>query len=167
ATKTGVVAAVMLSVFELPVSAVPRFGAPPLGVVVSSVKLSEATPVLPKLSVWLATMVCAPSARPTGVKDHVPLASAITVEAIELPSTVKFTAVLARPVPLSVALFEVIMSVDVPLLKASLAVTWGAAVFSGEVAGLSVVAVLEGVDIVGTVRDVTTRPVEGTISADW
>ena len=74
------------------------------------------------------------------MNDHAPLASAITVEAIGLPSTVKFTAVLARPVPLSVALFEVMMSVDVPVLKASLAVTCGAAVFSGNVSGLSVPA---------------------------
>ena len=34
------------------------------GAVVSSVKLSVAVPVLPKVSVWLATMVCAPSASP-------------------------------------------------------------------------------------------------------
>ena len=74
------------------------------------------------------------------MKDHAPLASAITVVAIGLPSTVKFTAVLARPVPLSVALFEVMMSVDVPVLKASLAVTCGAAAFSGKVSGLSVLA---------------------------
>ena len=48
ATKIGVVAAVMLSVLELPVSDASRFGVPPLGAVVSSVKLSEAAPVLPK-----------------------------------------------------------------------------------------------------------------------
>ena len=46
--------------------------APPLlviattGAVVSRVKLSEAVPVLPKLSVWLATMVWAPSESPLG-----------------------------------------------------------------------------------------------------
>ena len=48
-------------------------GVPPLGAVVSSMKLSEAVPVLPKVSVWLATMVCTPSARPLGVNDHAPL----------------------------------------------------------------------------------------------
>ena len=34
------------------------------GAVVSSVKLSDAVPVLPKLSVWLATMVWVPSDSP-------------------------------------------------------------------------------------------------------
>ena len=48
AAKIGAVAAVMLSVFELPVSDATRLGVPPLGAVVSSVKLSEAAPVLPK-----------------------------------------------------------------------------------------------------------------------
>ena len=43
-----------------------------IGAVVSSVKLSEAVPVLPKLSVWLATMVCGPSASPVGVNDQAP-----------------------------------------------------------------------------------------------
>jgi hypothetical protein len=158
----------MLSTLDLPVSDASRFGVPPLGVVVSSVKLSEAVPVLPEASVWLATIVCTPSARPPGVKDHFPSASAITVVAIGLPSTVKFTAVLARPVPLSAALFEMMMSVDGPVLRASLAVTCGAAEFSGKVAGLSVpalMAVLEGVETAGTPTDVTTRPVEGTVSA--
>ena len=50
-----------------------------LGAVVSSVKLSEAVPVLPKPSVWLATMVCAPSASPTGVNDQTPWALAVAV----------------------------------------------------------------------------------------
>ena len=76
------------------------------GAVVSSVKLSEAVPVLPKLSVWLATMVWAPSASPLGVNDQAPVASAVTVVAMALPSTVKCTTVLASPVPLS-ASFEV------------------------------------------------------------
>ena len=77
------------------------------GAVVSSVKLSEAVPVLPKLSVWLATMVWAPSASPLGVNDQAPVASAVTVVAMALPSMVKCTTVLASPVPLS-ASFEVI-----------------------------------------------------------
>ena len=76
------------------------------GAVVSSVKLSEAVPVLPKLSVWLATMVWAPSASPLGVNDQAPVASAVTVVAMALPSMLKCTTVLASPVPLS-ASFEV------------------------------------------------------------
>ena len=66
--------------------------APPLlpiattGAVVSSVKLSEAVPVLPNVSVWLATMVWAPSASPLGVNDQPPVASAVTVVAMALPS---------------------------------------------------------------------------------
>ena len=79
------------------------------GAVVSSVKLSEAVPVLPKLSVWLATMVWAPSASPLGVNDQAPVASAVTVVAMALPSMVKCTTVLASPVPLS-ASFEVMWS---------------------------------------------------------
>src|SRR5258707_1635103 len=42
------------------------------GAVVSSVKLSEAVPVLPNVSVWLATMVCGPSASPLGGNDQAP-----------------------------------------------------------------------------------------------
>ena len=79
------------------------------GAVVSSVKLSEAVPVLPKLSVWLATMVWAPSASPLGVNDQAPVASAVTVVAMALPSMVKCTTVLASPLPLS-ASFEVMWS---------------------------------------------------------
>ena len=161
-TNVGIVAAVILSMLELPVSDASRFGVPPPGAVVSSMKLSEAAPVLPKASVWLATIVCTPSARPLGVKDHTPLASATTVVGIGLPSTVKFTAVLARPVPLIVALFEVMISVDVPVLNASLAVTCGA---TAKVTGLSKIAVVEGVEIGGTVIDVPTVPVAGTVSA--
>ena len=74
------------------------------GAVVSSVKLSEAVPVLPNVSVWLATMVCGPSASPLGVNDHAPWALAVTVVATGLPSSVKCTTVLARPVPLSASL---------------------------------------------------------------
>ena len=170
AAKVGAVAAVMWSVFELPVSdAAMGFGVPPLGVVVSSVKLSEAAPVLPKASVWVATMVCTPSARPPGVNDQVPPESAITVEAIGLPSIVKCTTVLASPVPLSVASFEVMLSLNVPVLKeASLAVTVGAVGLSGKVTGLSVLALVAAVEVVataGALDDVTTRPVEGIVSA--
>ncbi len=92
------VTAAPLTVSVEPISAVPLIWIPPAasaalmilsppsmvviataGAVVSSVKLSEAVPVLPKPSVWLATMVCGPSASPAGVNDHVPWASAVTV----------------------------------------------------------------------------------------
>src|SRR5882672_12464832 len=99
----------MLSLLDVPLSeAVTRSGVLPVGATVSSVKLSEAVPVLPNVSVWLATMVCGPSASPVGVNDHAPWASAVAVAAIALPSIVKFTTVLARPVPLSAA-FEVML----------------------------------------------------------
>ena len=95
------------------------------GAVVSSVKLSEAVPVLPKLSVWLATMVWAPSASPLGVNDQAPVASAVTVVAMALPSMVKCTAVLASPVPLSASL-EVMWSLDdEPVSMASASVRVG------------------------------------------
>ena len=72
--KLGAVTSVTPSVCEVPESeAAASTGAPPLGAVVSRVKFSEAVPVLPKLSVWLATMVWAPSASPLGVNDQAPL----------------------------------------------------------------------------------------------
>ena len=37
-------------------------------------KVNDAVPVLPAASVSLATMVCAPCARPLGVNDQAPLA---------------------------------------------------------------------------------------------
>src|SRR5437868_1081321 len=117
----------MLSVFE---NGTIGLGVPPLGGVVSRVKLSEVAVVLPKVSVWLATM-----------------ASVITVEAIGVPSTVRYTTVLASPVPLS-ASFEVMASLDdVP--KVSLAVTGGAAVLTGKVSELRL-ALLEELEMVGT-----------------
>ena len=95
------------------------------GAVVSSVKLSDAVPVLPKLSVWLATMVWAPSASPLGVNDQAPVASAVTVVAMALPSMVKCTAVLASPVPLSASL-EVMWSLaELPVSMASASVRVG------------------------------------------
>ena len=100
------------------------------GAVVSSVKLSEAEPVLPKLSVWLATMVWAPSASPVGVNDQAPCALVVTVVAIGLPSMVKCTTVLASPLPLS-ASFEVMWSLaDEPVSMVSASVTVGAVVLS-------------------------------------
>ena len=101
-----------------------------LGAVVSSVKVSEALPVLPKLSVWLATMVCDPSASPLGVNVHTPWALVVAVAVMGLPSTVKCTTALARPVPLSASL-EVMWSLaDEPVSNASTSVTVGAVVLS-------------------------------------
>ena len=80
--------------------------------------------MLPKLSVWLATMVWAPSASPLGVNDQAPVASAVTVVAMALPSMLKCTTVLASPVPLS-ASFEVMRSLaelPVSMLSASVSV---------------------------------------------
>ena len=56
------------------------------GAVLSSVKLSVAVPVLPARSVWLAVSVCAPSARPAGVKLQAPVPSAVTVPSVAPPS---------------------------------------------------------------------------------
>jgi hypothetical protein len=125
--KVGAVAAVMLSLLELPVSdAAIGFGVPPLGAVVSSMKLSAAVPVLPNVSVWLAAMVCGPSARPVGVNDHAPWASAVTVVAIGAPSIIKCTTVLGRPVPLN-ASFDVTLPLgEEAAPKANQAVTAGA-----------------------------------------
>ena len=101
-------------------------------------KLSEAVPVLPKLSVWLATMVWAPSASPLGVNDQPPCALAVTVVAMALPSTVKCTTVLASPVPLS-ASFEVIWPVaDEPVSIVRASVTVGAVVLRVKTTGLEV-----------------------------
>src|SRR6266700_1689757 len=77
------------------------------GAVVSSVKVSEALPVLPNVSVWLATIVCCPSPRPVGANDQFPDGSAVVVTPLGVPSIVKCTTALARPVPLSAG-FEVI-----------------------------------------------------------
>ena len=55
------------------------------GGVLSSVKLSVAVPVLPARSVWLAVSVCAPSARPAGVKLQAPVASAVVVPSVCRP----------------------------------------------------------------------------------
>jgi len=91
------------------------------------------------------------------------LASVITVEAIGVPSIVKYTAVLARPVPLS-ASFEVMLSLDdVPALKVSFAVICGAVVLGGRLTGRLVALTVE-LEVVGAIapNDVTARSVEGT-----
>ena len=118
--------------------------APPLlviattGAVVSSVKLSEAVPVLPKASVWLATMVCAPSASPLGVNDQAPCASAVTVVAMALPSMVKCTTVLASPVPLSASLEVIWPLADEPVSMVKASVTVGAVVLRVKTTALEV-----------------------------
>ena len=80
------------------------------GATLSSVKVNDAVPVLPATSVSLATMVCAPCARPVGVNDQAPLALAVVVPSTVAPS-VSVTTALASAVPLSAG-FEVILSVD-------------------------------------------------------
>src|SRR5258708_35812292 len=77
---------VILSIDEAPVS-LDRFSVIEGGV--ASVKESDAVPALPAASVSLATMGCAPTARPVGVYDQAPIESAIAVAAIALPSTGK------------------------------------------------------------------------------
>src|SRR5258706_10209723 len=80
-------------------------------------------------------MVCDPSDRPVGVNDHAPRASAVTVAAIGLPSIVKCTTVLARPLPVS-ASFEVILSLaDVPVSVVKLSVNVGPMVLSVKTTG--------------------------------
>ena len=64
--NVGLVTLVRLSLCELPESdATVRAGVPPVGAVVSKVKVMAELPVLPAASVSLATMVCVPSARPS------------------------------------------------------------------------------------------------------
>ena len=77
----------------------------------SSVKLSECWPVLPVALVSLATMVCAPWPRAVGLKVQAPVASAVAVGAMALPSIEKCTTALASPPPVSAG-FDVILSVD-------------------------------------------------------
>src|SRR6202789_4058613 len=101
-----------------------------VGAVVSRVKLSVAVPVLPKLSVWLATMVWAPSASPLGVNDQAPWALAVTVLALGVPSMVKCTTVLATPVPLSASLAVMWSVADDPVSNARLSVSVGPVVLS-------------------------------------
>src|SRR4030088_115330 len=94
-----------VSVVELPLlAAIAVIASASAGAVGASVKLSEAGPLVANVSVWLATMVCGPSASPLGVNDHAPCAVAVAVAATGLPSIVKCTTVLARPVPLSASL---------------------------------------------------------------
>ena len=98
-----------------------------VGAVVASVKVNDAVPVLPAESVSLATIVCAPCARPVGVNDQAPLAFAVVVPRTVAPS-VSVTTALGSPVPLSVG-FEVTPSVDeAPVSTDKVSVTAGAIV---------------------------------------
>jgi hypothetical protein len=94
---------------------------------VSSVKESDAVPVGPAALVWLATMVCVPSARPVGVNDHTPLASAFAVAAIEQPSIVKPTTALASAVPTRAGLALMRSLREAPVSLARRSVTMGGA----------------------------------------
>ena len=71
-------------------------------------KEREALPVLPAASVSLATTVWLPFASPLGVNDQAPVASAVAVPAMALPSTVKCTTALGSPVPASAGLVVVV-----------------------------------------------------------
>src|ERR1700745_1168768 len=94
------------------------------GAVVSNVNDKVAVPVLPDPSVSLATIVCAPSDKPTGVKVQTPLAFAIVVPSVVDPSW-RAPTPLEFPEPVSVP-FEVIESVDeAPVSWARLSVTTG------------------------------------------
>ena len=77
----------ILSVDDGPVSLARR--AVMAAAVLSSVKVSDALPVLPAASVSLAMTVCEPLTRPVGVKLQRPDASAVAVGAMALPSIVK------------------------------------------------------------------------------
>ena len=126
----------------------PAPTAPPA--VVSSVKLSAAVPMLLNASVWLATMVCAPSASPVGVNDQAPRSiggyCGGDESAIDRKAS---TVVLARPVPVS-ASFEVILSLaDAPVSNARLSVTVGPVVLSVKTTGRTGAGITGGVGILG------------------
>ena len=97
---------------------------------VSRVKFNDAEPVLPKLSVWLATMVCAPLASPLGVNDQAPCASEVTVVALTTPSMVNCTSVLASPVPVSAGLVVTWSVAEEPVSETRASVTVGPVVLS-------------------------------------
>src|SRR6266850_1905374 len=99
------------------------------GACVSSVlrvKASEALPVLPAASVSPATMVCAPAARPVGVYDQAPVALAVVVAAMAVPSTVKWTTAPGSAVPVRAGLAVILSLAEAPVSLARPAVTAGA-----------------------------------------
>ena len=128
--NAGMVTLVMLSVLDEPVSvAAVMSGAAGAAAVVSSVKLSDAVPVLPNESVWLATIVCDPSDSPVGVNDQTPAPFAVVVPRTVAPS-LSVTSVLAAPDPVS-ASFEVMLSLaDKPVSVVRRSITVGPTVLS-------------------------------------
>ena len=87
-------------------------------------KVSEELPVRPAALVSLAVMVCAPWARPVGVKAQTPEALAVVLPRTVEPS-VRVTVALASAVPVSASLEVTLL---VPVSWASVAVTAGAVV---------------------------------------
>ncbi len=73
-----------MSVDELPVSA--NSATLTTGAALSSVKLSVAVAMLPSLAVWLALSVCAPSAKPGGMKLQAPVPSVSAMPSVAPPS---------------------------------------------------------------------------------
>src|SRR5258706_103106 len=92
------------------------------GAVVSNVKVSDAVPVFPNPSVWLARMVCNPSDRPAGVNDQTPTPFEVVVPRTVAPS-VSVTSVLASPVPVSASLEVTLSLADDPVSLVRPAVT--------------------------------------------
>ena len=101
---------------------------PTVGVVVSSVKLSDAVPVLPAALVSLTMIVCAPSKSPLGVKLQFPLASAVAVDPISVPSTLKCTTALASPEPCKEGSLVILSLDEAPVSDARFSFTAGATV---------------------------------------
>jgi hypothetical protein len=78
---------VILSVDDEPASLNKRSVG--VGLLVSSVKVSEAVLVLPSALISLATIVCEPFARPVGVNAQVPPLLTEAVLVMDFPSTIK------------------------------------------------------------------------------
>ena len=87
-------------------------------------KVSDAVPILPAVSVSLATTVCVPWASDVGVKLHVPLPFAVAVPRIVVPS-VSVTTALASPEPVSVSTLVMWSESEMPLSVPSTSVTGG------------------------------------------
>src|ERR1700751_2020291 len=142
----GAVTLVMLSVLDTPLSgAAARSGVLGGAAVVSSVKVREVVPVLPAVSVSVATMVWLPSAR-VGVNDQWPLASAVVVPMTVLPS-LKVTTALASPAPVRVASLVMRSLLDAPLSLLSASVTAGGGVSMVTLSGADAVLVLPAISV--------------------
>ena len=90
-------------------------------------KVSDAVPILPAVSVSLATTVCVPWASEVGVKLHVPDPFAVAVPRIAVPS-VSVTTALASPEPVSVSTLVMRSEFELPLSVPSASVTLAATV---------------------------------------